>query len=85
MKLLSSKSLRSKPQKGTKRRKRHKDYLLFVLFCLIVLGVSGSRSVPSADGSALQPRALKNVFRNEFMIGAALNAEPDLRKRHARR
>jgi endo-1,4-beta-xylanase len=41
------------------------------------LGVSGgSRSVPSAvaDGSALQQRALKDVFKNEFMIGAALNS-----------
>jgi endo-1,4-beta-xylanase len=41
------------------------------------LGVAGgSRSVPSAvaDGSALQQRALKDVFKNEFMIGAALNS-----------
>jgi endo-1,4-beta-xylanase len=39
-------------------------------------GSRGSRSVPSAvaDGSALQQRALKDVFKNEFMIGAALNS-----------
>lgn len=61
MKLLSSKSLNS-------------SATVFVLG-LIVLGVSGgSRSVPSAiaDGSASQT-TLKDVFKNDFMIGAALN------------
>jgi endo-1,4-beta-xylanase len=46
----------------------------FVLLFLIGLGVSGAlRSVPSAvaDGSA--PGTLKEAFKDDFMIGAALN------------
>jgi len=65
MKRLSSKSLGSRPQKGTKGHKRHKNYLLFVLLCLIGLGVSG--------GSKSAPGTLKEAFKNDFMIGAALN------------
>ncbi len=66
MKLLSSKSLRNKPRKGTRRHKRHKNYLLFVLLFLIGLGVSG--------GSTSSRATLKEAFKNDFMIGAALNS-----------
>jgi endo-1,4-beta-xylanase len=74
MKPLSSKSLQNRPQKGTKV---HKRYLLFVLLFLIGLGVfGGARSVPSAvaDGSTNRT-TLKEAFKNDFMIGAALNRE----------
>src|SRR5215211_6212738 len=53
MKLLRSKSLRSRPQKGTK--------VLLVLLCVACFPV------------VAQQRSLKDVFKNDFMIGAALN------------
>src|SRR5215216_356453 len=55
MKLLSSKSLRSKPQKGTKA--------MLVLLCGLAI----------CFPAGAQQRTLKDVFKNDFMIGAALN------------
>jgi endo-1,4-beta-xylanase len=61
MKQSNSKSLRNRPQKGAKRHKSHiVVYVLFVLLC-------GYFPVVAQD------RALKDVFKNDFMIGAALN------------
>src|SRR6187200_1670184 len=58
MKRLNSKSLRNRPQKGAKRLKI--AYVVFVLLC-------GCFPVGA------QQRALKDVFKNDFKIGAALN------------
>ena len=58
MRQLNSKSLRNRPQKGAKRHKNF--YALFVLLCGVF-------------SAAAQDRPLKDVFKNDFMIGAALN------------
>src|SRR5262245_42123221 len=65
MRRLNSKSWRSRPQKGPRKgAKRHKiygvSYVLLVLLC-------GCFPV------AAQQKALKDVFRDDFKIGAALN------------
>src|SRR3954449_214030 len=67
MKLSNSKSLRSKPQKGTKRHKpqkgtnrfRYSAYVIFVFLCGLA--------------NAQKPATLKDVFKDDFKIGAALN------------
>src|ERR1044072_9950661 len=62
MRLLSSKSLRSRPQKGAKTHKSYRNlYVPFVLLC--------GRCFPIAA----QQRSLMDAFKNDFMIGAALN------------
>src|ERR1051326_2568793 len=60
MKPLSSKLLRNRPQKGTSK---YKSCVMFVLLC----------SLTCVPAMAQKERALKDVFKNDFMIGAALN------------
>ncbi len=55
---LNSKSLLSRPQQGAK-----KCYVGFVLLCALAM----------CFPVAAQQRVLKDVFKNDFMIGAALN------------
>src|SRR5689334_3257283 len=73
---LSSKSLRSRlqkvPQKGTngtkeKGKSRFKNYSVFYVPFVLLCGLSICFPV------ATQQRVLKDVFKNDFMIGAALN------------
>ena len=67
MRLSNSKSLRSRPQKGTKTHKPQKGtsrlkysaYVIFVLLCGLT--------------NAQKPATLKDAFKNDFKIGAALN------------
>lgn len=61
MKQLSSKWLRNRPQKGAKRRK---NYAMFVLLCCLAT---------CSPIVAQKQRTLKEAFKNDFMIGAALN------------
>src|ERR1051325_10889528 len=61
---LNSKSLLSRPQKRAKRHKNYGDaYVLFVLLCGLMI----------CFPVTAQDRVLKDVFKNDFMIGAALN------------
>jgi endo-1,4-beta-xylanase len=61
----NSKSLRNRPQKGTKGTKGHAlSYVVFVLLCGL------ATCFPAA---AQKQEALKDVFKNDFKIGAALN------------
>src|SRR5262247_3252652 len=64
MRRQNSKSWRSKPQKGTGRDEKYKSYfVLLVVLCGLAL----------CSPISAQQRSLKDVFRNDFMIGAALN------------
>ncbi len=58
MKRLNSKSLRNRPEKGAKRHK------IFWVLCVLLCG---------AFPVASQQGALKDAFKDSFMIGAALN------------
>src|SRR6185369_4707928 len=68
----NSKSLRNKPHKGTNRPRKgtskrgywHSASVIFVLFCVLAICL---------EVAAQEPRALKDVFKNDFKIGAALN------------
>src|SRR5215204_2668693 len=64
MRLSNSKSLRSRPQKRMSRHNYRHSYLIFVLLCGLVT------CFPAV---AQKQRTLKDVFKNDFKIGAALN------------
>src|SRR5215204_714856 len=64
MRLSNWKSLRSRPQKRTSRHNYRHSYLIFVLLCGL------ATCLPSV---AQKQRTLKDVFKNDFKIGAALN------------
>src|SRR5215213_2663898 len=64
MTLSNSKWLRSRPPKGTSSHKYRHSYLISVLLCGL------ATCLPAV---AQKQRTLKDVFKNDFKIGAALN------------
>src|SRR5689334_7521641 len=64
----SNSKLRSRPQKGTRKPQKGTDGYLFVPLCGLMF-VLLCLCVPVAA----QQQTLKDAFKNDFMIGAALN------------